>query len=271
MGNHKSSYRKKRSKVAAKVIAAVDRHPVVAHEPVQGMRPWAQFIGTAPSCTDQVWNEVMKSRDVVRYDIKLSDYDEIMVHETNNTLRIATEVLSTEAGRCASRSVVGEIAGETITEFAYRTLNTAVPRDLYLSLLLYNVNKEKAKKVSECAWLSIALTYAKTCQLKGVDINKPQNDGYTMLTQAAWGLMELSVYWLMRRGASPVAKNIDGSSALSMVTRACINKCPTGLHCPHEQIKYLLLTTKDAPHKDDEDVFERALKLVLSTRALCLV
>jgi hypothetical protein len=147
-------------------------------------------------------------------------------------------------GQVAAGTVVEHRAGETRAAFAVRVMNTANPTSIYQAFVCAGCPETSARIAYHCCWLSVVSQYSKRCieHVPGYSIDRVGKNGMTLLSTSISADAENAVYWLMRRGASPHARNANGTTALSHCVGRCIASCAFAIEeCVHERMKILML------------------------------
>jgi hypothetical protein len=212
-------------------------------------------------------------QDMLYYNMKrggrkllLNDTEDYYVQMTAQTVEKARELLISERGYQAAYKTVQYIAGELPAIFFARVLHSANPQALFIACSHAGFTDSECRVVYDCRWASIAVQHARRCyQDPTYDINRVGTMGFTMLSLAVKNCAELAVYWLVRRGALPRAKNVDGSDALSIGVQMCMNKCKFAItECVHERMKLLMLSEVTAP--SSQDIFVDMIHEALGAR-----
>lgn len=200
------------------------------------------------------------------YTLKLSDVELFYVNATKRAVDITKRILASKQGCLAAFKAVPRLQMETPEDYAIRVINTANPDKIYEAFISFGFTDPYARAVMACRWASIALQHARRCyENPQYKIDRVGSLGYNMLTLAVRYQSEIAVYWLVRRGASPYAKNADGSTALSFCAHLCESKCVFAIQeCVHERMKLLLLSEPGIPPA--HDVFVEMIHAAMNMR-----
>ena len=198
----------------------------------------------------------------VTRDLFLDDVEAYYVRATVRSIENSRKLLISERGYQAAYKTIKYVKHEPHDIFFVRVIHTANPNALFIGCSHAGFTDPECKVVYDCRWASIAVQHARKCyEDPTYDINRVGTMGYTMLSLAVKNCAELAVYWLVRRGASPRAKNADGSDALSICVQMCENKCKYAItECIHERMKLLMLAEKATIRAQDifVDMFRHA-------------
>jgi hypothetical protein len=182
--------------------------------------------------------------------LMLADVKQHYTRQSMQNVAITRALFMSPRGQAAIAKVVEYRAGEPLAVYAARVINVANPNDIYTALVGAGCPGTSALAAYHCCWMSVVSQYSKRCieLIPGYSIDRVGKNGLTLLSTSISADAENAVYWLMRRGASPHARNANGTTALSHCVGRCIKSCTFAIgECVHERMKILMLCDAAPP------------------------